>query len=479
LVLSCLIPTREVGVVWCVAMMAFTFQFESALVAVSLPDVARELSVSASSVSVVLLSYLVGAVIAFIPAGKLGDRYGLRIVCLAGCVLAASGTILCGVAQSIEALVAGRLIQGIGAGGFVAAGYAMIPTWVSPERVGWGYGMQSLGAGVGMVAGVPAGGLLSNFLTWQWIFLASVPIFTALLAVAWSVLPGSQQQALARGADIRWGPVSMFAALMVGITFILCGGPVFGWTSPLVLIAFGGCLVLMAGLWIADRAGSRLFSRQLFSSMTTVPAFAAMFLMAAVAGGVRYVLPFYLEIGCGLSILMSSYLLLVHPLFYAPVSLVAGRLSDWLGSRSIVLAATSLGIISTMGFALALSRFEAAVALAFMAAFGMATGLFFAPANRLIMAPIPKLLRGEAGGALSVVFNLGTLLGVAVFQLLLTWPSAGIRVPEAGFGSGSENGELAFGFCFALGGLLGILALLCAMQVKVDKPSAVTPPPSD
>ena len=355
----------------------------------------------------------------------------------------------------------------------------MIPTWVSPERVGWGYGMQSLGAGVGMVAGVPAGGLLSNFLTWQWIFLASVPIFTALLAVAWSVLPGSQQQALARGADIRWGPVSMFAALMVGITFILCGGPVFGWTSPLVLIVFGGGLVLMAGLWIADRAGSRLFSRQLFSSMTTVPAFAAMFLMAAVAGGVRYVLPFYLEIGCGLSILMSSYLLLVHPLFYAPVSLVAGRLSDWLGSRSIVLAATSLGIMSTMGFALALSRFEAAVALAFMAAFGMATGLFFAPANRLIMAPIPKLLRGEAGGALSIVFNLGTLLGVAIFQLLLTWPSAGIRVPEAGFGSGSENGELAFGFCFALGGLLGILALLCAMQVKVDKPSAVTPPPSD
>lgn len=59
---------------WCVAMMAFTFQFESALVAVSLPDVARELSVSASSVSVVLLSYLVGAVITFIPAGKLGDR---------------------------------------------------------------------------------------------------------------------------------------------------------------------------------------------------------------------------------------------------------------------------------------------------------------------------------------------------------------------------------------------------------------------
>jgi MFS family permease len=114
-----------------------------------------------------------------------------------------------------------------------------------------------------------------------------------------------------------------------------------------------------------------------------------------------------------------------------------------------------------------------------MAAFGMATGLFFAPANRLIMAPIPKLLRGEAGGALSIVFNFGTLLGVALFQLVLTWPSAGSRVPVASVGTGSENGELAFGLCFALGGLLGTLALLCAMQVKLEKPSVVTPPSSD
>jgi MFS family permease len=463
--------TREVGVVWCVAMMAFTFQFESALVTVSLPDMARELSVSASAVSFVLLSYLVGAVIAFIPAGKLGDLYGLRIVCLAGCVLAAAGTVLCGAAQSIESLVAGRLIQGIGAGGFVAAGYAMIPTWVSQERVGWGYGMQSLGAGVGMVAGVPAGALLSNFLSWPWIFLASIPLFCALLVVAWYVIPGARYQALARGADIRWGPVSMFAALMVGITFILGGGPVFGWDSPSVLAAAGGALVLMAGLRIADRAGSHLFSRELFGSGTTVPAFAAMFLMAAVTGGVRFIFPFYLEIACGLSILASSYVLLAYPVSYAPVSLLAGRLSDQLGSRRIVIAATAFCAVSCASLAVMSSLGDALWALSFMILFGFAGGLYFAPGNRLIMSSTPKDLRGEAGGALSVIFNFGTLFGVALFQLVMTW--------QAGSGGGKSNWEpldaaevsghftdLDFRSCLAVGAVLGGLATLAIRKYR-------------
>lgn len=457
--------------VLCVAAMAFTFQFESALVTVALPDMAHELSVSASSVSLVLLSYLVGAVITFIPAGKLGDRYGLRTVCLAGCLLAVAGTILCGISHSIVSLVFGRLVQGIGAGAFVATGYAMIPTWVGQARIGWGYGMQSLGAGVGMIAGVPAGGLLSNFLAWQWIFYASTPLFIGLFIVAWSVLPGARQQDLMRGVTIQWGVVSAFAALMVGITFILTAGPVFGWADPLLLLAAAGVFLLMVILWFGSRRGHRLFPQELFNSKSSTPALAAMFMVAALTGGVRFLLPFYLEIECGLSILMSSYLLLVYPAFYAPVSLVAGRFSDWLGSRSVVQIATVVLTVSLAGFGALQSRAGAGGAALFMAAFGSATGLFFAPANRLIMTPIPKPYRGEAGGLLSVVFNFGTLAGVALFQLVLTWTSAGGDVPEMSRATGVYDNSLFFGPCLALGSLLGMLAALCIYRIEPEAPS--------
>ena len=436
------------------AMMAFTFQFEAALVTVSLPDMARELSTASGGISLVLLSYLMGAVIVFVPAGKLGDKQGLRNVCLAGCVLGTIGAILCGISQSIEMLVFSRLIQGIGAGAFVATGFAMMPTWVSPERVGWGYGLQSLGAGAGMVMGVPVGGVLSHYLTWQWIFLTSVPLFAALLFAAWRIVPAARHQSLNKGLVIHWDVMAMFALLMAAVTIALSGGPQYGWASvPVVSALVLGALTAL-GLSIAARHGRRLFSRGLFGNAATLPALGGMLGIAAVAGGLRYVLPFYLEIACGLSVLSSSYFLLAYPLGYAPASVVAGRMADRLGSRRIVLAATACCALLCAAFAVT-SGFDAAkAALVYMLAFGAATGLYFAPANRLIMNAMPKDLRGEAGGALSVIFNFGTLLGVALFEALMTWHA---------------DGGLNVGASFAAGAILAALAALLTLRITPDE----------
>lgn len=449
---------REVLIVCFVAMMAFTFQFEAALVTVSLPDMARELSISAASVSLVLLSYLLGAVITFVPAGMLGDRHGLRNVCLVGCMVATAGTILCGVSQSIDSLVLGRLIQGIGAGAFVATGYAMMPSWVSEERVGWGYGMQSLGAGTGMVLGVPAGGVLSQFLNWQWIFLASLPLFAALLIAAWRILPDARQQALNRCVAIHWGAVSMFALLMIAVTVLLSGGPAFGWLSLPVLSACGFTGLMLIGLAAAAGSGRPLFSTGVFQGGSTTPALASMLLMAALAGGVRYVLPFYLELACGLSVLASSYALLAYPLGYGPVSVFAGRISDRYGSRRIVLLATLLCALLCAVFAVASGTNQFLLAVAFLLAFGAVTGLYFAPANRLIMRAMPDGVRGEAGGALSVVFNFGTLLGVAVFQATMAWRVED-AIPHAASG-------LDVSQSFVTGAALAAAAVLLIWRIK-------------
>ena len=446
----------ERRIVFLVAMMAFTFQFDAALVTVSLPDMARELAAAPAMVALVLLSYLMGAVVTFVPAGKLGDRLGLRSVCLAGCAAGTAGTILCGVSPSIDMLVVSRLIQGIGAGAFVAAGFAMMPTFVSPERLGWGYGMQSLGAGAGMVMGVPAGGILSHYFVWQWIFLLSVPLFAVLLLAAWRIVPGVRHQTLNRGVAIHWDVVGMFTVLMAAVTLMLSSGPNLGWLSLAFLAALGIGILMAIGLWLAARRGRHLFSPGLFRNPPTLPALAAMLCIAAIAGGVRYVLPFYLELACGLSVLASSYLLLAYPVGYAPVSVAAGRISDGFGSRRIILVATACCTALCAGFGLLSGLNAAALALVFMLAFGAATGLYFAPANRLIMSAMPKDLRGEAGGALSVIFNFGTLLGVALFGMTMRWPAEGAAGPDV---------------CrsFVLGALLAAAAFVLMKRMKADQ----------
>ena len=414
---------REKPIVLCIAMMAFTFQFDAMLITVALPDMARELNVSISTISWVLLLYLIAATAVFVPVGKLADRLGLRTVSLVGCMVGAVGTLVCGIAPSIEWLYFGRLIQGTGCGAMVATGYAMMPTWVSRTRTGWGYGVQSLGAGVGMMAGAPVGGLLSHYLAWQWIFLATLPLFLLLTWFVWRVIPYASHQTLAHNKPINWIIIALFTFALSASIFVMGFGAVLGWFSLPITSALAFVLVMTLSIWWFARRGQALFSRALFQSQTMVLALMAMFIFAALVGGVRFTLPFYLEVACGFSILLTSALMLAYPIGYAPVSFFAGQLADRWGSRRVILAAATLTAITCLVYAPISSLHNMWLAGLLVLAFGVCTGLNFAPSNRLIMSTVPVNMRGEAGGLLSVVFNLGTLVGVVFFEQLLTWNS--------------------------------------------------------
>ena len=177
------IPPHEKWTVGCVAFAAFTFQFEAFLVGVALPDMAREMGASSTEISFVVMAYLLAATLTFLPAGRMGVRYGLRTVFLFGTLLSCLGTLMSGLSTHLPMLWTSRFIQGVGMGALVAVSYAMIPAWIEQKRLGWGYGMLSFGAGMGMIAGLPVGGILSHYFVWQWIFLATIPIFVLLFAM--------------------------------------------------------------------------------------------------------------------------------------------------------------------------------------------------------------------------------------------------------------------------------------------------------
>ena len=415
------ILVREKPIVLCIALMAFTFQFDAMLIIVALPDMARELNVSISTISWVLLLYLIAATAVFVPAGKLADRLGLRTVSLAGCIVGAFGTLLCGLATNIEWLYLGRLIQGARCGALVATGYAMMPTWVNHTRTGWGYGVQSLGAGVGMMAGAPIGGLLSHYLVWQWLFLATLPLFLFLTWFTWRVIPDASHQTLICNKPINWTIIGLFTLAMTAAVFVFGFGATLGWLSTPITLAVVGIIMTVLALWWFARRGQILFPRALFQSKSMVLAWVAMFVFAALVGGLRFTLPFYLEVACGFGILLTSVLMLAYPIAYAPVSFVAGQLSDRWGSRRVILAAAALTAITCLIYT-PISQFHNIwLAGLFVLFFGISTGLNFAPSNRLIMSTVPINMRGEAGGLLSVVFNFGTLVGVVLFEQSLEW----------------------------------------------------------
>lgn len=360
------IPVHEKWTICCVAFAAFTFQFEAFLIGVALPDMAREMDSSSTEISFVVLAYLLAATVTFLPAGRMGQRYGLRTVFLYGTLLSCLGTLMSGLSTHLPMLWTSRFIQGVGMGALVAVSYAMIPAWIEQKRLGWGYGMLSFGAGMGMIAGLPVGGLLSHYFVWQWIFLATIPILVLLFAIAYLHLPKDQplQNIIPKRLGMRW---------------------------------------------------INLFQHQgFFLALLTL------FLFQFVTSGIRFLMPFYLELSMGMSALMSGVFMLIFPLSFAPTGIWAGHLADRINARSLVLFAFGMGAFICALYVGVLEQLNIWFFGVFILSFGVVCALFSSPNNRLIMVSLPEIKRGEASALLPVALNMGSLLGIVFFETMFS-----------------------------------------------------------
>lgn len=448
---------NEKRVVYCVALSAFVFQFEAFLVNVSLPDMAKELKATSTEISFVIIAYLLAASVSFIPAGRLGAQHGLRRVFLIGCALASFGTLASGLSQNLPLLCVSRLIQGAGTGTMVAMAYAMIPFWVAQNRVGWGYGMLSLGAGLGMLTGMPVGGLLSHYLSWQWIFLATFPVFVALFWFGYKNLAevapsghavNQDTQASFAQRPLNWYGLVLSALVISLFVLSISLGSELGWRSPVILTCVITGLVLAALLCWRARHGYGLFSQALMRNPGFILALTTLFIFQFVNGGVRFMMPFYLELGLGLTVLSSSALLLLYPLSFSPTGVWAGRLSDHWGAKPLILLALFLSALLCAAFAFLLHLNSLWIFGLFVLFLGFLTGLFSPANNRYTMQTVPVADQNEASALLPVALNMGTLVGTSVFDSIFSFgfPQMPLVEFEAALGTGPFSHLLYEGF---------------------------------
>ncbi len=449
-------------IICCVCLAAFTFQFEAFLVNVALPSMAIELGASSTEISFAVITYLLATTIALVPAGKLGDRFGLRRTFLTGCGVAAIATLLCGVSTSLLMLLVSRFLQGLGIGMIVANAYAIIPVWIDKTHAGRGYGMLSLGAGVGMVAGLPVGGVLSYVLSWHWIFLATAPFFAGLFWLAWKVLPREHSQA---GTEVKldWLGLVTFALMLSCAVLTMSLGAEIGWGSTAILSLLVFTIFCAGLLLIRGNKPPYLFTPAIFKISGLIPGICVLFIFSMAVGGLRFLLPFYLQLSCGLSVLMSSVLLLSYPLSFAPAGVWAGQLADRIGSRRMVIFACSLVAVLCATFAWLFSQLGIWFFVLFVLSFGFANGMFFAPNNRFCMSYVPEPLKGEASALLPVALNMGTLIGVSVFETVFTIhvPDGAMLIQNYAFRSEGLLDFLNHGLTDAL--ILAVLLLLGAV----------------
>jgi len=228
-----------------VAVCATTFMLlvDITIVNVALPSVQRQLHASLTGLQWVVDAYAVSLAALILTAGALADRFGRRLVFAAGVVVFTVASLLCGAAWNVAALDIARALQGVGGAALFATALALIGAeYEGPARMNaiavWGSTI-----GLAVAAGPLLGGVITDSLSWRWIFFVNIPVGAFAVTVAVTRLRESRDPA-ARSTDVA-GLVSFSAALFLIVLALLRGNDA-GWSSGQTLATLIGGLALLA-----------------------------------------------------------------------------------------------------------------------------------------------------------------------------------------------------------------------------------------
>src|SRR5215831_16197059 len=207
-------PSRWLALcVLCAGMLMIVL--DATIVNVALPSIQRDLRFSQSSLAWVVNAYLIPFGGLLLLAGRLGDLVGRRRVFLAGLVVFTAASLACGLSGGGTMLIAARLVQGVGGAMTSTVILGMVVTmFVEPREQARAIGVFSFTAAAGGSIGLVAGGLLTQAISWHWIFFVNVPIGVAAVLLAARLLEPDRGLGLGAGADVL-GAVLVTSALML------------------------------------------------------------------------------------------------------------------------------------------------------------------------------------------------------------------------------------------------------------------------
>src|SRR5215203_2811350 len=214
-------------VVLCAGMLMIIL--DGTIVTVALPSIQSDLGFSQSSLAWVVNAYLIAFGGLLLLAGRLGDLVGRRNIFMIGLAVFTAASLVCGLAQSQEVLVAARFIQGVGGAMTSAVILGMIVTmFPEPREQAKAIGVYSFVASAGGSIGLLAGGVLTEAINWHWIFYVNLPIGLATAVLAMRLLENDRGIGFGEGADVL-GALLITGALMLGVYTIVEPAADRGW----------------------------------------------------------------------------------------------------------------------------------------------------------------------------------------------------------------------------------------------------------
>ena len=390
---------------------------DATIVNVALPSIREDLGFTESSLAWVVNAYTLTFGGLLLLGGRLGDLYGPRRLFLAGISLFTLASLACGLATSQNFLVTARAVQGVG--GAVASAVSlslMMSLFTQPAERAKAMGLFGFVASGGGSIGVVLGGVLTDAISWHWIFLVNLPIGVVVVLLTLKLLPDTPGTAAdGRGLDIG-GAITVTGALMVAV-YAIVNGNQNGWTSGATLGRLGVAIALFViFIVIETRVAEPLMPLALFRLRNLSTATGVGVLWAGAMFAWFFLSALYLQLVLGYSPLQVG-------LGFLPGNLVMGILSIGVSAKLVLRFGVRLPLAAGLVLAaIGLSLFARAPVggdyvidvLPGMLLLGLGAGIAFNPVLFAAMSEVKPEESGLASGIVNTSFMMGGALGLAV-----------------------------------------------------------------
>ena len=365
-------------------------------------------------------SYLLGSTVLVPIIGKLSDIYGRKPFLISGVVLFLVGSLLCGMAGSMWELIGFRLVQGCGAAFILANAFTVMGDYFAPaERPRWA-GIVAGVFALASIIGPLVGGVLTDELSWRWVFYINIPIGGLALLLSIIVVPWYRGR---HREPIDWSGATL---LVLGATPLLLafslGGTQFGWAdSPVVtcfIVAFAATALF---LLVGRRKGvSGIMPLPMFKNRIYLLATVVMFAVGIGMMGTMFSLPFFLQGAQGITATNSGLVTIPSSVGIVVASLVCGQIMARTGSYKPLAVIGGCGTIAALFL---LSRLTIDTDLnwtrLYMLLMGASMGTLMPLYTLLIQNSLPFQLLGAGTAANQFFRQIGAAVGTAIFGTLI------------------------------------------------------------
>jgi EmrB/QacA subfamily drug resistance transporter len=459
-----------------VALATFMTYLDNNIVNVALPVIQRDLHLSTAGLEWIVSGYILVFASLLLAGGRLADVYGRKRLFAIGLVIFTAASLVAGFTGSADVLVAARAVQGLGAALLTPTTLAIISaTYPDPRERNMAVGVWSAVGALALALGPLLGGLISDHLSWGWIFFINVPVGIATLALGLWAISESRESSAPRRLDLPGVVLSSVA--LFGLTYSLIEGHDRGWTSPIILGGFLLAATLgLAFVWREQHTAEPMVAMSLFRERVFSGGLIALIMWGFGIFGIYFFTSLYLQNVLGFSPTEAGAAFVPMALLMAAGAIASEGVARRIGAyRSVGLAmalmAAGIASVSLLGADATFWQLMPS-----FAAIGVGGGLTV-PLTATVLSAMPRDEAGVASGIFNASREVSGLLGITVIGAILTArQGAAVRSGHGAvdaFLSGYQLGLLVAAVLVAAGGVAAYLGLRAAGSAETTAVEAV------